>query len=38
MRELSGTNQDLRGRLDEQNKRMQQLQDQLEQIRRDLPK
>jgi hypothetical protein len=33
MRELSGANQDLRNRLDEQNKRMQQLQDQLEQLR-----
>lgn len=38
MRELSGANQDLRNRLDEQNKRMQQLQDQVEQLRRDLPK
>ena len=38
MRELSGTNQELRGRLDEQNKRMQQLQDQLEQLRLELPK
>ena len=33
MRELSGANQDLRNRLDEQSKRMQQLQDQLEQLR-----
>ena len=38
MRELSGTNQELRGRIDEQNKRMQQLQDQLEQLRLELPK
>lgn len=37
IRDLSGTNQELRGRLDEQNKRMQQLQDQVEQFRRDLP-
>jgi hypothetical protein len=38
IRDLSGTNQELRGRLDEQNKRMQQLQDQVEQFRRDLPR
>jgi hypothetical protein len=37
IRELSGSNQDLRGRLDEQNKRMQQLQEQVEQLRRELP-
>lgn len=37
MRELSGANQELRGRLDEQNKRMQQLQDQLEQLRLEPP-
>lgn len=37
MRELSGANRDLRNQLDEQNKRMQQLQDQVEQLRRDLP-
>ncbi|MFO0698364.1 MAG: hypothetical protein U0236_03980 [Nitrospira sp.] len=35
--ELSGTNQQLRGRLDEQNKRMQQLQEQVEQLRREVP-
>ena len=33
IRELSGANQELRGRLDEQGKRLQQLQDQLEQPR-----
>lgn len=38
VRELSNTNQELRGRLDEQNRRMQQLQDQVEQLRRELPK
>jgi hypothetical protein len=38
IRELSGTNQELRGRLDEQNKRMQQLQDQVEQLRGELSK
>lgn len=35
IRELSSTNQELRDRLDEQGRRMQQLQDQLEQIRRE---
>ncbi|HRI37792.1 MAG TPA: hypothetical protein PLO50_04480 [Nitrospira sp.] len=35
--ELSGTNQELRGRLDEQNRRMQRLQDQVEQLRREHP-
>jgi hypothetical protein len=38
IRELSGTNQELRGRLDDQNERMQQLQDQVEQLRREFPK
>ncbi|MGE3975965.1 MAG: hypothetical protein AB7F94_00065 [Nitrospira sp.] len=37
IRELSGANQELRGRLDEQNKRMQQLQDQAERLRHALP-
>jgi TolA-binding protein len=37
IRELSSTNQKLRGRLDEQSGRMQQLQDQLEQLRHALP-
>lgn len=37
IRELSGANQELRGRLDEQNKRMQLLQDQVERLRRELP-
>jgi hypothetical protein len=37
IRELSDANQELKGRLDEQNKRMQQLQDQIEQLRRELP-
>lgn len=37
IRELSGANQELRGRLDEQNKRMQQLQDQVDRLRRELP-
>jgi hypothetical protein len=37
IRELSSTNQDLRGRLDEQHKRMQELQDQVERLRRGLP-
>jgi hypothetical protein len=37
IRELSGTNQELRGRLDEQNKRVKQLEDQVEQLRRVLP-
>jgi hypothetical protein len=36
IRELSGSNQELRGRLDEQNTRVQQLQEQLEQLRREL--
>ena len=36
IQELSGTNQELRGRLDEQNKRMQLLQDQVERLRREL--
>jgi hypothetical protein len=36
IQELSSTNQDLRGRLDEQTKRTQQLQDQIEQLRREL--
>ena len=38
MQELSGTNQGLKDRLDEQNKRMQQLQEQVEQLRREIPK
>lgn len=38
IQELSGANRELRGRLDEQNKRMQQLQDQVEQIRREQPR
>jgi len=37
IRELSGANQELKARLDEQNKRTQQLQDQIEQLRRELP-
>ncbi|MDK2745347.1 MAG: DUF3450 domain-containing protein [Nitrospira sp. BO4] len=37
IRDLSRTNQDLRGRLDEQHKRMQELQDQVERLRRGLP-
>lgn len=39
IRDLSGANQELRDRLDEQNKRMQQLQDQVKQLqlRRELP-
>jgi len=37
IRELSDANQELKGRLDEQNKRTQQLQDQIEQLRRELP-
>lgn len=37
IQELSGTNQELRGRLDEQGRRMQQLQDQMEQLRRMPP-
>lgn len=37
IQELSDTNQELRGRLDEQNKRMQQLQEQVQQLRRNLP-
>lgn len=37
IQELSGNNQDLRGRLDEQSRRMQQLQDQVERLRRELP-
>jgi hypothetical protein len=37
IRELSGANEDLKVRLDEQNKRTQQLQDQIEQLRRELP-
>lgn len=37
IQELSGTNQELRGRLDEQNRRMQRLQDQVEQLRREQP-
>jgi len=37
IRELSGANQELKVRLDEQNKRTQQLQDQIEQLRRELP-
>jgi hypothetical protein len=37
IKELSGTNQELRGRLDEQNKHMQALQDQVERLRRELP-
>ena len=36
IQELSGVNQELRGRLDEQNKRMQLLQDQVERLRREL--
>lgn len=35
MRELSGTNQELKDRLDEQNTRMQQLQEQVERLRRE---
>lgn len=37
IQELSSANQELRGRLDEQNKRMQLLQDQVERLRRELP-
>jgi hypothetical protein len=37
LREFTVTNQELRGRLDEQNKRMQLLQEQVEQLRRELP-
>ena len=37
VQELSSTNQELRGRLDEQNKQMQALQDQVERLRRELP-
>ncbi|MDI3465006.1 MAG: hypothetical protein OJF50_003827 [Nitrospira sp.] len=37
IRELSDANQELKIRLDEQNKRTQQLQDQIEQLRRELP-
>jgi len=37
IRELSDANQELKVRLDEQNKRTQQLQDQIEQLRRELP-
>jgi hypothetical protein len=37
IRELSGANEELKIRLDEQNKRTQQLQDQIEQLRRELP-
>ncbi|HEU5408860.1 MAG TPA: hypothetical protein VFU48_13915 [Nitrospira sp.] len=37
IRELSDANQELKARLDEQNKRTQQLQDQIEQLRRELP-
>lgn len=36
IRELSGANEDLKMRLDEQNKRTQQLQEQIEQLRREL--
>lgn len=36
IRELSDANQELKVRLDEQNKRTQQLQDQIEQLRREL--
>lgn len=38
IREFSRTNQDLRGRLDEQQKRMQELQDQVERLRLGRPK
>ncbi len=37
IRDLSGANLELRDRLDEQNKRMQRLQDQVEQLQRELP-
>lgn len=37
IQDLSGANQELRDRLDDQNMRMQQLQDQVEQLRRELP-
>ncbi len=37
LRELSGTNQELKDRLDEQNKRMQQLQEQVDQLRQVKP-
>lgn len=37
IQELSSTNQELRGRLDEQNQQMQVLQDQVERLRRELP-
>jgi hypothetical protein len=37
LRDLSGANQELRDRLDEQNKRLQQLQDQVDQLRREHP-
>ncbi|HMS84210.1 MAG TPA: hypothetical protein PKD12_11210 [Nitrospira sp.] len=37
LQELSGTNQELKARLDEQNKRMQQLQEQVERLRREGP-
>lgn len=37
IRDLAGTNEELRGRLDEQNRRMQQLQDQVEQLRHERP-
>ena len=36
IRELSDANQEFKARLDEQNKRTQQLQDQIEQLRREL--
>ena len=38
IRELTTSNQELRGRLDEQNKRMQILMDDMEQVRRELDK
>ena len=37
IRDLSSTNEELRRRLDEQNRRMQRLQDQVEQLRHELP-
>ena len=38
IRELTSSNSELRGRLEEQNKRMQMLTDQLEQLRFELDK
>lgn len=38
IRDLSGTNQELRNRLDEQHQQMRQLQEQLDQLRREVPR